>query len=79
MVSQHPYYPPDLSLPNYVPNTYPAATLVGIISASFATIILSSYFIFRTYWPHLSAGERWTATWFLVCGILHLGFEGNKL
>jgi cholestenol delta-isomerase len=77
MAILHPYYPSDLILPNYVPNTFTAPTLVGIIGAAFVTVVFSSYLIFQNFWPHSSSGERWTATWFVVCGVLHLGFEGT--
>jgi cholestenol delta-isomerase len=79
MANSHPYYPLDLVLPNYVPNTLTAPALVGIIGTSFVLVVLSSYLSFRAYWPHLTSGERWTATWFVVCGVLHLGFEGTSL
>lgn len=62
----HPYYPPDLELPNFVPSTRPLYDILP----RFAVLLVVAIIPFR---------KSLAASWFGLCGALHLVFEGNSL
>ena len=72
----HPYYPKNIVILNFLPNTKPALELVSTIGIAFSLVIGVCYIVLIRYGTHLSQSERWTATWFVFCGLLHLIFEG---
>ncbi|KAK4231536.1 cholestenol delta-isomerase [Podospora fimiseda] len=74
----HPYFPRNLSLPTYSPNTW---TLPLILSAfiSLITLFVGSGLLLARYKSPLlknKLGDQFTIAWFLLCGFLHLFFEG---
>jgi cholestenol delta-isomerase len=75
----HPYYPLDVKLPNYVPNEKSFTALNAIIFGWAAGIILVSNYVIGFLWPTASRRERYTSVWFVMCGILHITFEGKYL
>lgn len=72
----HPYFPIGLALPTYAANSLPASTLVPIFAAGCAFIFLTTYITIQQTRPGLSNGAIATALWFVLCGFIHLFFEG---
>ncbi|TFK44548.1 EBP domain-containing protein [Crucibulum laeve] len=74
--TDHPYYPVTLDLPTYQPNTLSYVTLIGgwLVALSFVT--LSTYAWLSTN-KSLTSGDKWTGVWFMICGCIHVFFEGH--
>ncbi|KAG0238215.1 hypothetical protein BGW42_006495 [Actinomortierella wolfii] len=74
----HPYYPRDLVLDHYVPNTNTMMeTLIKMFSV-FGAIISGSLMIsYRKRHSTIQGmGNQLTFVWFMMCGFIHLGLEG---
>jgi cholestenol delta-isomerase len=72
----HPFYPPDLKLPNYV---NPTLSLFEILIPFFGAILGVMIFSYLMTFPKrstLSSNDRFTVVWFGVCGCIHTFFEG---
>ena len=69
----HPYYPQDLVLEAYTPNTRSAAELIGawVIFMSVVTIVTFSWLAPKK----LSLAERLTTLWFVSCKFHHSLFD----
>ncbi|KAI7900238.1 Emopamil binding protein-domain-containing protein [Cokeromyces recurvatus] len=72
---QHPYYPITLDIPQYVPNDKSTFQILLIAGNIMSFIVVLCYAISRQ--KTVTSFLRFT--WFVVCGILHLGFEGYWL
>ncbi|KAG0290896.1 hypothetical protein BGZ96_005654 [Linnemannia gamsii] len=74
----HPYYPLDLILDHYVPNTYSMADTLTLLFATFGTIAVGS--IALSYQKRNTTirgfGNQLTFLWFVMCGFIHLFLEG---
>lgn len=73
----HPYYPLDVKLPHYVPNDKSHITLIAILLAWGIVIVVAANYVISFTWPTASKRERFTSVWFVLCGILHITFEGQ--
>ncbi|EFY95972.1 3-beta-hydroxysteroid-Delta(8),Delta(7)-isomerase [Metarhizium anisopliae] len=74
--AHHPYYPLGVAIPTYVANTMNAGVLVSIFAAGCGVIFVPTYlFAVRTR-PAISFGEVLVAFWWVLCGFIHLTFEG---
>jgi cholestenol delta-isomerase len=74
VVVDHPYYPTDLQINNYVPNTRSTLRLLviaGGIMTSLITLCLIS--------TRKSTTSNSRFTWFAICGAMHTMFEGYWL
>lgn len=75
--AHHPYYPLGVAIPTYVANTMNAGVLVSIFAAGCGVIFVPTYlFAVRTR-PAISFGEVLVAFWWVLCGFIHLTFEGK--
>ncbi|KAG0243280.1 hypothetical protein BGW41_002465 [Actinomortierella wolfii] len=74
----HPYYPQDLVLDHYVPNTNTMMeTLVMMFAVFGAIITVSLYLAYRKRNTSIrGVGHQLTFVWFVMCGFIHLGLEG---
>lgn len=74
----HPYYPRDLVLDHYVPNTNSVVKSLGHVLIAFSTIVCLTTALVRpkrhTTLQHLE--DRLTFFWFILCGLIHTLFEG---
>ncbi|KAG0307200.1 hypothetical protein BGZ97_000474 [Linnemannia gamsii] len=74
----HPYYPLDLILDHYVPNTYSMADTLTLLFSTFGAITVGS--IALSYQKRNSTirglGNQLTFLWFVMCGFIHLFLEG---
>ena len=74
---QHPYYPVDLWLPNYVPNDRSVLEILGVFFGSIACSLALLWFIISGL-PHTkdSILLKLKVCWFFMCGLIHLVLEG---
>ncbi|ORX45089.1 Emopamil-binding protein [Hesseltinella vesiculosa] len=75
----HPYYPRDLDIPNYKPNERSTESLLLFVGSAFTFFIVSSYIGAKQRRPTASILSCLTFVWFLLCGLLHCGFESYWL
>ncbi|KAL5614813.1 hypothetical protein BROUX41_004902 [Berkeleyomyces rouxiae] len=72
----HPYYPTDLVIDLFQPNTTPlwllASAFAGLICCVLAGVGAASKRANR----HLTTSEMLTVSWFALCAFLHCCFEG---
>ncbi|KAI9018034.1 Emopamil-binding protein, partial [Phycomyces nitens] len=71
-MTTHPYYPPDLLLPGYVPNTQSTLYLLVFSSLVMGPFLIGAYTLAR---KKVDAVDASRFTWFLLSGFLHCGFE----
>ncbi|KAF9339762.1 hypothetical protein BGZ89_002157 [Linnemannia elongata] len=74
----HPYYPLDLILDHYVPNTYSMADTLTLLFSTFGAITVGS--IALSYQKRNTTirglGNQLTFLWFVMCGFIHFFLEG---
>jgi cholestenol delta-isomerase len=75
--SPHPYYPISLEIPNYVPNQRATFELLVIAGSIMTGLVAFCYLSSRMLSKTTTSAARFT--WFTVCGIMHVGFEGYWL
>ncbi|KAL5365404.1 Emopamil binding protein-domain-containing protein [Aspergillus floccosus] len=75
-MTPHPYYPPSVDIPGYVPNDRGALALIFIFASACVAIFLATYLLTTKQRPQISTGDLLTAQWFALCGCIHLFFEG---
>ncbi|KAI1846604.1 hypothetical protein JX266_007177 [Neoarthrinium moseri] len=72
----HPYYPPTIDLPAYAPNEIAVPYLISSFAGASVFVFALTTSLARHVRPSISNGELWTARWFMLCGCIHLFFEG---
>jgi cholestenol delta-isomerase len=72
----HPYYPPDLVLPGFMPNKTTVPILITSFAGAVGFVFWITSVLARTVQPGISRGKLLTAMWFMLCGSIHLFFEG---
>ncbi|KAK9760269.1 hypothetical protein K7432_015907 [Basidiobolus ranarum] len=71
----HPYFPRDLHLPHFVPNSHGTAYILAVVFGSFAVILLTAaMFILRN--KSISNRDRLIYMWCILSGTIHIGLEG---
>ncbi|KAJ5934720.1 hypothetical protein N7466_004267 [Penicillium verhagenii] len=75
-VAVHPYYPLDLEIVGYLANEWDTLTLVSLFAVGCTAIFLMTYLLVMRIQPKISSGDLWTILWFVLCGCIHLFFEG---
>lgn len=65
----HPYYPQDLFIPDYVPNLKSQLELFLIMGGVFVCLATVFYRLGK------NSGSPLKFIWFMICGLLHCGFE----
>ena len=75
MSIQHPYFPPDLEIRNYVPNAQPMTVLLSCVAVGVVGWLTTAYWIAGTS-PHMKPGrDRAIFCWFALCALTHCSFE----
>ncbi|KAJ6107996.1 Bcebp4 [Penicillium sp. IBT 18751x] len=75
-MAAHPYYPIDLEIVGYLANEWDTLTLVSLFASGCTAIFLVTYLLVMKIHPKVSNGDLWTIMWFVLCGCIHLFFEG---
>ncbi|KAM0474382.1 hypothetical protein ACHAPX_007719 [Trichoderma viride] len=71
----HPYYPLGVSVPNYTPNDSPLIHSLPAFGALIGAVIVSALLLTGSR-RHVRPIDRFAASWFALCGFLHVAFEG---
>ncbi|KAI4731655.1 Emopamil-binding protein [Aureobasidium sp. EXF-10728] len=74
---KHPYYPLDANIAGYVANESTVLSLLGSFVAGCAAIFGATYLAVKKVNPRLPTIELLTVMWFVLCGCIHLFFEGE--
>ncbi|ORX63389.1 EBP-domain-containing protein, partial [Basidiobolus meristosporus CBS 931.73] len=74
-VNSHPYYPRNLSLPHYVPNTSGTGHILSVVFGSFGAILLLAAKIALEN-RKLKTQDRLLFMWCVLAGLIHVGLEG---
>lgn len=76
--TNHPYWPRNLSLPNYVPNDRSMTEILVFLFSVSGLLLLSIWVLTgkQVAGRKLSAGRRLALCWFTVCGFIHGVIEG---
>jgi cholestenol delta-isomerase len=74
---KHPYYPLDANIVGYVANESTVLSLLGSFVAGCVAIFGLTYLAVKKVNPRLPATELMTVMWFVLCGCIHLFFEGE--
>ncbi|RPB16671.1 Emopamil-binding protein [Morchella conica CCBAS932] len=72
----HPYNPPELFLPDFIANDASSIRLCATFGSVLAAVVGSHLMLWG---GHLSSKDKGITSWFLVCGLLHVFFEGYFL
>ncbi|KAF9203678.1 hypothetical protein BGZ49_006170 [Haplosporangium sp. Z 27] len=74
----HPYYPLDLILDHYVPNSYSMKDTLTVLFSSFGAITVAAFALaYRRRDSNIKGiANQLTFLWFFKCGFIHLILEG---
>ncbi|KAL6694691.1 Emopamil-binding protein [Trichoderma pleuroticola] len=75
----HPYYPLGVSIPNYRPNDLPLSRSLPVFGALIGAVVVSAYLLAGSgsgSRHRVRPIDRFAASWFALCGFLHVAFEG---
>jgi len=76
-MTQHPYHPVDLQLPNYVPNDRSMLELLGGFFCFIGCCLILLWLTISGL-PHMRNNLllKLKVSWFFTCGFIHLLLEG---
>ncbi|KAF2683561.1 EBDP4, emopamil-binding protein [Lentithecium fluviatile CBS 122367] len=72
----HPYYPIEAQIVGYLANEWNTLELCSMFAAGCAAIFSVTYAVVKRVRPSTSASDLITILWFVLCGCIHLFFEG---
>jgi len=72
----HPHFPVDTLLPDYVANNISVLALLSIFGAAVIAVVCLTVGMAASAGRTLSRGDKAAASWFAVCGFIHLILEG---
>jgi cholestenol delta-isomerase len=72
----HPYFPPSLDLPLYTPNHMDMSQILLVMFTLFVFLVSTSISV-SSMNERITWTDRWTFTWFILCGCIHLFLEGH--
>ncbi|CAM1502909.1 Fc.00g076850.m01.CDS01 [Cosmosporella sp. VM-42] len=75
----HPYFPPLAPISGYVPNDTPLLHLVSIFGVVVAAVVGSALRQTARSKAKMRGIDHVAASWFALCGFLHVAFEGYYL
>lgn len=72
----HPYYPLGIQILDYAANEYSVPTLLAYFATGCTGVFALTYVAVSRVRPGLPCSELATILWFVLCGCIHLFFEG---
>lgn len=86
----HPYHPLGVAIPGYVANKMATVTILAYFAVGCSLVLGATAVVVRKYAVpryaakgreagRISTGEVATAMWFVLCGFIHIGMEGEFL
>ncbi|KAF2261777.1 EBP-domain-containing protein [Lojkania enalia] len=72
----HPYYPIEAEIVGYIANKWNTFELCALFAAGCTVIFSVTFAVVKRLRPGVSKGDLVTVMWFVLCGCIHLFFEG---
>ncbi|KAF2119988.1 3-beta-hydroxysteroid-Delta(8),Delta(7)-isomerase [Lophiotrema nucula] len=72
----HPYYPIEAEIVGYIANRWNTLELLLMFGSGCAGIFGITFAVVKKLRPNGSTGDLLTVLWFVLCGFIHLFFEG---
>lgn len=63
----HPYYPPTVAIPHYVPNTTPVIRLLVMFGGIVGVVVMAAFYSVRVGKGGSRQADRFAAAWFALC------------
>ncbi|KAF2740831.1 EBDP4, emopamil-binding protein [Polyplosphaeria fusca] len=76
VIPLHPYYPINVEIVGYVANKWNTFELCGLFASGCTIIFSLTYLAVKRLRPQVSTSDLLTVLWFVLCGCIHLFFEG---
>jgi hypothetical protein len=73
----HPYYPTEAQIVGYVANSMSVPALLASFAGGCTVIFGITFLLVKRVRPTISRGDLATIMWFVLCGFIHLFFEGK--
>lgn len=75
----HPFTPPSLDIPGYVPNTIPILNILAIYFGLVLVVLVGTVALFskNRNGDKLGIVDRLLMAWFAICGFTHILLEGT--
>ncbi|KAL5430872.1 hypothetical protein PMIN07_009771 [Paraphaeosphaeria minitans] len=73
---KHPYFPPESPIVGYLANEYNTVELVSLFAAGCAVVFSLAFVTVKKLRPTVPVSDLTTIMWFVLCGFIHLFFEG---
>ena len=70
-VTNHPFYPLEVEIANYLANEWSMQVLLTIFTAVCATIFFGTRYLVNRVHPHLPSSEKAAIWWFVLCKFFH--------
>ncbi|KAK7422795.1 hypothetical protein QQX98_001356 [Neonectria punicea] len=74
--AKHPFFPLDVAISRYAPNSISGPVLVGYFAVGCSFIFLTTLLLIQRSRSNLSRGDTLATLWFALCGCIHSFFEG---
>ncbi|ORY69848.1 Emopamil binding protein-domain-containing protein [Pseudomassariella vexata] len=74
--SIHPYYPLGVTIPDYASNSLPVLVLIAGLGSMLGGVLLGTSTLALRFHPKLTKSSLAVFCWFVLCGSLHVFFEG---
>ncbi|KAI6375749.1 hypothetical protein MCOR25_002909 [Pyricularia grisea] len=76
VISQHPYFPEDAYIPDFVPNDKSLTDLVLPFAGTITCVLAASVILSKRINPGICLTDLCQICWFVLSGYLHVFFEG---
>ncbi|KAJ4385317.1 hypothetical protein N0V85_008139 [Neurospora sp. IMI 360204] len=73
---KHPYYPREVVVPNYAPNTLTLPMVLGAFGGAVTLLMVGVVAVGKKVNKRLTWKDAGALAWFTLCGFLHCFFEG---
>lgn len=65
--TSHPYYPPSVPIPGYVPNGTSLTDLLPVFAGFIGAVIVSANYLAARTQPRLRPVDQFAVVWFAIC------------
>ncbi|KAF2231394.1 Emopamil-binding protein [Viridothelium virens] len=72
----HPYYPLEADISGFLKNEWSTPALLATFATACTAVFSITYATLRFFRPRLPQSELLTILWFVLCGSIHIFFEG---
>jgi cholestenol delta-isomerase len=73
LITDHPYYPLEVELANYLANEWSVPVLLGIFFSVCGLVFFGTMSVVNRVHPHLPAAEKAAIWWLILCKYSKIG------